>query len=59
MPCYIRISFNTSNIKMNVSNILKENLESFYPWSDSDTPPLDTEKTFIEKEKDREELFEG
>ena len=44
---------------MTISNILKENLESFYPWSDNDTPPLDTEKIFIEKEKDREELFEG
>lgn len=45
---------------MTISNLLKENLESFYPWSDSDTPPLDTnKKTFLEKEKDREELFEG
>ena len=25
---------------MKVENILKENLESFYPWSDNDTPPL-------------------
>jgi len=60
MPCYIRISSNTSNIKMNISNILKENLESFYPWSDNDTPPLDTnKKTFVEKERENDELFEG
>ena len=39
---------------MKIENILKENLESFYPWSDSDTPPLDTEKTFIQKEKEYE-----
>jgi hypothetical protein len=46
--------------KMNISNILKENLESFYPWSDSDTPPLDTnKKTFVEKEKENDEFFEG
>ena len=42
-----------------IEKLLNQNLESFYPWSDSDTPPLDTEKTFIQKEKDREELFEG
>ena len=45
---------------MTISNILKENLESFYPWSDSDTPPLDTnKKTFVEKEKENDEFFEG
>ena len=60
MPCYIRIHSNTSNIKMNISNILKENLESFYPWSDNDTPPLDTnKKTFVEKERENDEFFEG
>ena len=36
---------------MTISNILNQNLESFYPWSDNDTPPLDTnKKTFVEKE---------
>ena len=44
---------------MNIQNLLKENLESFYPWSDSDTPPLDTEKTFIQKEKETLEDLEG
>jgi len=45
---------------MKIENILKENLESFYPWSDSDTPPLDTnKKTFVEKEKETLEDFEG
>ena len=38
---------------MNIEKLLNENLESFYPWSDNDTPPLDTnKKTFIEKEKE-------
>ena len=46
--------------KMNISNILKENLESFYPWSDNDTPPLDTnKKTFVEKERETLEDLEG
>ena len=45
---------------MNISNILNQNLESFYPWSDSDTPPLDTnKKTFVEKERETLEDFEG
>ncbi len=43
-----------------IENILKENLESFYPWSDNDTPPLDTnKKTFVEKEKENDDFFEG
>jgi hypothetical protein len=43
-----------------IENILKENLESFYPWNDNDTPPLDTnKKTFVEKEKETLEDFEG
>jgi len=45
---------------MIISNILNQNLESFYPWSDNDTPPLDTnKKTFVEKEKEIAEDFEG
>lgn len=60
MPCNIRINSNTNKIKMTISNILNQNLESFYPWSDNDTPPLDTNKqTFVEKEKEISEDFEG
>ena len=45
---------------MTISNILNQNLESFYTWSDNDTPPLDTnKKTFVEKEKENVEFFEG
>jgi len=45
---------------MKIENILKENLESFYPWSDNDTPPLDTnKKTFVEKERETLEDLEG
>jgi hypothetical protein len=43
-----------------IEKLLKENLESFYPWSDNDTPPLDTnKKTFVEKEKEISEDLEG
>ena len=60
MPYNIRINSNTNKIKMTISNILNQNLESFYPWSDNDTPPLDTnKKTFVEKEKETLEDFEG
>ena len=60
MPCNIRINHNTNKIKMTISNILNQNLESFYPWSDNDTPPLDTnKKTFVEKERENDEFFEG
>lgn len=45
--------------KMNIQNILNENLESFYPWSDEDNPPLDSSKTFLQKEKEIDEFFEG
>ena len=45
--------------KMNISNILKENLESFYPWSDDENPPLDTNKSFVEKQREIDEEFEG
>lgn len=40
------------DVKMNIQNLLQENLESFYPWSDSDNPPLDTNKSFVEKQRD-------
>jgi hypothetical protein len=36
---------------MNIQNLLNQNLESFYPWSDSDTPPLDTKKLLYKKKK--------
>lgn len=59
MPCDIRINSNTSNIKMNIEKLLNENLESFYPWNDSDHPPLDTDKSFVEKQREIDEVFEG
>ena len=44
---------------MNIQNLLQENLESFYPWSDNDTPPLDTNKNFVQKQREIDEVFEG
>ena len=44
---------------MNIQNLLKENLESFYPWSENDNPPLDTDKSFVQKQKEIDEIFEG
>lgn len=44
---------------MKIENILNENLESFYPWSDDENPPLDTNKNFVQKQKEIEEDFEG
>ena len=44
---------------MKIENILNENLESFYPWSDDENPPLDTNKSFVQKQKEIEEDFEG
>ena len=44
-----------------VEDILAENEETFFPWSDEEKPPLDAdknligEKDFVEKEKQREE----
>ena len=58
------INFN-SNInlyieqKMNIEKLLNENLESFYPWSENDNPPLDTNKSFVEKQREIDEVFEG
>ena len=45
--------------KMNIEKLLDENLESFYPWSDEENPPLDTNKTFVQKQKEIDEIFEG
>lgn len=59
MPCDIRINSNIKNVKMKIEKLLNENLESFYPWSDSDNPPLDTDKSFVQKQKEIDEIFEG
>jgi len=45
--------------KMNIEKLLNENLESFYPWNDSDNPPLDTNKSFVQKQRELDEVFEG
>ena len=45
--------------KMNIEKLLKENLESFYPWSDNENPPLDTDKSFVQKQREIDEIFEG
>jgi len=44
---------------MNIEKLLNDNLESFYPWSDEENPPLDTNKTFVQKQKEIDEEFEG
>jgi hypothetical protein len=44
---------------MNIEKLLNENLESFYPWSDSENPPLDTNKSFMQKDREVDEMFEG
>jgi len=44
---------------MNIEKLLNENLETFFPWSDNDNPPLDAGKTFLQKEKEIDEFFEG
>jgi hypothetical protein len=44
---------------MNIEKLLKENEESFYPWSDNDNPPLDTNKSFVQKLREIDEEFEG
>ena len=44
---------------MNIEKLLNENLETFYPWSDGDNPPLDAKKDFVTYEKElREDLRE-
>ena len=45
--------------KMNIEKLLNENLETFFPWSDEENPPLDSNKTFLQKEKEVDEFFEG
>lgn len=55
------------NLKMNIKNILKQNEESFFPWSDFQTPPLDTNKSvnnffpqgYVIEENEGMEDFEG
>jgi hypothetical protein len=47
------------NPKMNIEKLLNENLESFYPWSENDNPPLDTNKSFVQKQREIDEVFEG
>ena len=44
---------------MNIEKLLNENLESFYPWNDSDNPPLDTNKNFVQRQREIDEVFEG
>jgi hypothetical protein len=44
---------------MNIEKFLNENLESFYPWSDNENPPLDTNKSFVQKQREIDEVFEG
>ena len=53
------ISFNSGEKKMNIEKLLNENLENFFPWSDDENPPLDSSKTFLQKEKEIDEFFEG
>jgi hypothetical protein len=44
---------------MKIEKLLNENLESFFPWRDEENPPLDSNKTFLQKEKEIDEFFEG
>ena len=58
----INLNFSiNSNSKqtMNIEKLLNENLESFYPWSDNENPPLDTDKSFVQKQREIDEVFEG
>jgi len=57
--CHSVSIFNHRKNKMNIEKLLNENLESFYPWNDSDNPPLDTNKNFVQKQKEIDEEFEG
>ncbi len=41
-----------------IEKLLNENLESFYSWNDSDNPPLDTNNSFVQKQREIEEVFE-
>lgn len=40
---------------MNLLKVLAENEETFFPWSEDAKPPLDADKNFVQKEKEREE----
>jgi hypothetical protein len=42
-----------------IEKLLNENLESFYPWNDNENPPLDTNKSFVQKQREIDEVFEG
>lgn len=53
------ISLNFGGKKMNIEKLLDENLESFYPWSDNENPPLDANKNFVQWQKEIDETFEG
>jgi len=44
---------------MKIEKLLNENLENFYPWSDNENPPLDTDKNFVQKQREIDEVFEG
>ena len=44
---------------MKIEKLLNENLETFFPWSDEENPPLDSNNTFLAKEKELDEFFEG
>ena len=41
-----------------IKDIIAENEETFFPWSDETKPPLDSDKNFVQKEKEREEDLE-
>ena len=44
---------------MNIEKLLDENLETFYPWTDTENPPLDANKNFVQWQREIEEDFEG
>ena len=44
---------------MNILKVLAENEETFFPWSDDENPPLDADKNFAQKEKERCEDLRG
>lgn len=50
---------NSGGKKMNIEKLLDENLETFYPWSDSENPPLDANKNFVQWQREMDENFEG
>jgi len=42
-----------------IKDILSENEETFYPWTDSENPPLDANKNFVQWQREIDEDFEG